>query len=87
MTMRMYADRKGYKLERAEVRLSHDKIHADDCERCETETGKVDRIKTEISISGELSEAERQQIFEIAERCPVHRTITGEIVIDAALIS
>jgi len=85
MTMRMYADRKGYKLGRAEVRLSHDKIHAEDCEQCETETGKVDRIMTEITISGDLSENERQKIFEIAERCPVHRTMTGEIIIDAVM--
>ena len=85
MTMRMYADRKGYKLDRAEVRLSHDKIHVDDCETCETEKGKVDQIKTDISLSGDLSEEERQKIFEIAEKCPVHRTITGEIVIEANL--
>lgn len=85
MTMRMYADRKGYKLEHAEVRLSHDKIHADDCEHCETETGKVDQIKAEITISGDLTDDERQKIFEIAERCPVHKTITGEILIKAEL--
>ncbi|MBT4933295.1 MAG: alpha/beta fold hydrolase [Rhodospirillaceae bacterium] len=85
MTMRMYAERKGYKLGRAEVRLSHSKIHSDDCEACETENGKIDRIQTEISITGDLSQEERQSIFEIAERCPVHRTITGEILIEASL--
>ncbi len=87
MTMRMYADRKGFKLERAEVRLSHDKIHAADCEQCETETGKVDQIKAEISIVGDLTDEERQKIFEIAERCPVHKTITSEIRIEAELKS
>ncbi len=85
MTMRMYAERKGYKIERAEVRLSHDKIHASDCEKCESDSGKVDQIKTEITITGDLTAEERQKIFEIAERCPVHRTITGEITIEAEL--
>ena len=85
MTMRMYAERKGYRLERAEVRLSHDKVHAKDCAECETPSGKVDVITTDISLSGDLSEEERQKIFDIAERCPVHRTITGEIIIKARL--
>ena len=86
MTMRMYAARKGYNLARAEVRLTHDKIHAKDCEECETPGGKVDKIEAQISISGELSADERQKIFEIAERCPVHRTITNEIIIRAELL-
>lgn len=85
MTMRMYAERKGFSLERAEVRLTHDKVHAEDCEACETESGKVDQIRTEISLSGDLTEEERQKIFEIAERCPVHKSITGEINIVANL--
>ena len=85
MTMRMYADHKGYKLDQAVVRLSHDRIHARDCEMCATEIGKVDRIKTEISITGDLTATERKKIHEIAERCPVHRTLTGEIVIDSIL--
>ena len=63
----------------------HDKIHAKDCEECETETGKIDRIQTQISIDGDLSEEERKKIFDIAERCPVHRTITSEIIIEAEL--
>jgi len=85
MTMRMYANHKGFNLDHAEVRLSHDKIHAEDCENCETKKGKVDHIQAEISISGDLTDEERQKIFEIAERCPVHRTITSEIIIDAEL--
>ena len=52
MTMRMYSDRKGYPLDRATVRLSHEKVHAKDCEECETESGKVDRISTSIAIEG-----------------------------------
>lgn len=85
MTMRMYAERKGYALESAEIRLSHDKIHADDCEHCETDSGKIDQIKTEITLTGDLTDGERRKIFEIAERCPVHRTITSEIIIEATL--
>ncbi|MGO1117682.1 bifunctional alpha/beta hydrolase/OsmC family protein [Rhodovibrionaceae bacterium A322] len=85
MTMRLYANRKGYNLERAEVRLSHDKIHAEDCADCETQSGKIDQIKTQITLTGDLSAEERQKIFEIAERCPVHKTITSEISIKAEL--
>jgi len=85
MTMRMYAEHKGYNLEKAEVRLTHEKIHAEDCADCETKTGKVDQIETEISITGDLTAEERVKIFEIAERCPVHKTITGEIIIGATL--
>lgn len=85
MTMRMYADHKGYKLDKSEVRLSHEKIHAEDCEQCETAKGKVDQIEAEITITGDLTAEERQKIFEIAERCPVHKTITSEIIIEATL--
>lgn len=85
MTMRMYAEHKGFNLDRTEVRLSHSKIHAEDCAECETKKGKVDHIETEINITGDLTEEERQKIFEIAEKCPVHKTITGEIIIDATL--
>lgn len=85
MTMRMYADHKGYKLDKSEVRLSHEKIHAEDCEQCETTKGKVDQIEAEITITGDLTDEERQKIFEIAERCPVHKTITSEIIIEATL--
>lgn len=85
MTMRMYADHKGFKLDTAEVRLTHQKIHADDCAQCETETGKVDHIEADITISGDLTPEERQKIFEIAERCPVHKTITNEVIIKANL--
>lgn len=87
MTMRMYANHKGYKLENVEINLSHSKIHAKDCENCESEKGLVDYIETEIKITGDLSEEERLKIFQIAEKCPVHRTIMNEIYIDSTLIS
>ncbi len=85
MTMRMYAERKGWPLQRATVTLRHEKIHAEDCETCETETGKVDRIDTAISLSGDLTDEQRQKIFEIAERCPVHQTLKHEINLTAKL--
>ncbi len=85
ITMRMYANHKGFDMERVEVRLSHSKIHAEDCASCETKKGKVDQIQTDISITGDLSAEEQQRIFEIAERCPVHKTITGEVLIKSDL--
>ena len=85
MTMRMYANRKGYNLDHVEVKLSHSKIHATDCENCETKKGLVDHIQTDITIEGDLTDEERQKIFDIAARCPVHRTITSEIIINSSL--
>ncbi|MCA8908893.1 MAG: OsmC family protein [Rhodospirillaceae bacterium] len=79
MTIRMYAERKKLALERVRVVLSHDKIHAEDCEDCETKEGKVDRIQRTITLTGDLTEAERTRLKEIADRCPVHRTLESEI--------
>ena len=81
MTLRMYADRKGWPLEAVEVRLNHEKIHAKDCEDCEHKVGKIDQIERELVLSGPLDEAQRQRIKEIANRCPVHRTLEGEVKI------
>ena len=81
MTLRMYAERKGIALKRASVTLKHEKIHAADCATCETKEGKVDRIERTIALEGALDQAERARLIEIADRCPVHRTLTSEIVI------
>lgn len=81
MTMRMYADRKGFALDRAVVTLKHDKIHATDCESCETEGGRIDQITVEIDVQGDLDAATRQQIIDIADKCPVHRTLHSEVSI------
>lgn len=80
MTLRMYADRKGWPLEGVEVRLTHTKIHAQDCAECETQTGQVDQIERVITIRGaDLDAEQRQRLLEIADRCPVHRTLEGEV--------
>ena len=83
MTMRMYADRKNIPLESVDVLLSHDKIHAKDCESCETKSGKIDRIVKSIVVSGELTTENKQKLFEIAEKCPVNRTLKSEIHIES----
>jgi putative redox protein len=82
MTLRMYADRKGLPLTGATARLRHSRIHAKDCEECETAKGRVDRIERTIELSGDLDDAQRKRLVEIADRCPVHRTLRGEIVIE-----
>ena len=79
MTMRLYAERKQMPLDRVTVRLSHDKIHAEDCENCETKTGMIDRIERTITVEGALGADDRARLMEIADKCPVHRTLTSEI--------
>ncbi len=81
MTLRLYAERKGWPLERVRVALDHGRIHAEDCADCETKVGLVDEITREIEIKGPLDDAQRERLMEIADRCPVHRTLTSEIVI------
>ena len=83
ITLRMYADRRDWPLESITVRLKHEKIHAADCEACETETGKIDRI--ELELVGPLEEVQRKRLLEIADRCPVHRTLHSEIFVQTGL--
>lgn len=85
MTLRMYADRKGWPLEGVSVRLRHEKIHAKDCEECETKEGRVDRIERELVLRGPLDAEQRARLLEIADRCPVHRTLEGEIRVETRL--
>jgi putative redox protein len=82
MTLRMYAERKGLPLEKVSVTLSHDKIHAEDCENCETETGKIDRIQRQIDIAGALTPEQRTKLMQIADMCPVHRTLHSEVLVE-----
>lgn len=85
MTLRMYADRKQWPLESATVRLRHRSLHAEDCQACETKSGKVEVIEREIELEGELDEAQRSRLLEIADRCPVHRTLHSKIEVISSL--
>jgi putative redox protein len=81
MTLRLYAERKDLALDRVTVRLTYDKVHAEDCAECETRSGTIDRIDRKITLEGELSADERKRLMEIADKCPVHRTLHSEISI------
>jgi uncharacterized OsmC-like protein/pimeloyl-ACP methyl ester carboxylesterase len=79
MTMRLYAERKSLPLERVTVTLKHSKIHAEDCADCETKAGMLDQIERVIAMEGALDAEARRKLMEIADKCPVHRTLTSEI--------
>ena len=79
MTLRLYAEHKKIPLERVSVTLSHAKIHAADCAECETKDGKIDRIERVLTLTGDLTDEQRVRLLEIADKCPVHRTLTSEI--------
>jgi uncharacterized OsmC-like protein/alpha/beta superfamily hydrolase len=79
ITMRMYADRKALPLDRVTVTLSHSKIHAEDCAECETKIGMLDQFDRVIKIEGALDAEQRKRLMEIADKCPVHRTLESEI--------
>jgi len=81
MTLALYARRKQWPLQAVTVRLEHSKIYAEDCANCETREGKLDRIDREIQLEGPLDDAQKARLMEIADRCPVHRTLTSEIEI------
>ena len=86
MTLRMYADRKKWPLERVRVDLTHKRIHAEDCADCETETGMIEVLTRDIAVTGDLDEAQREKLLEIADKCPVHRTITHEMHIPTKIV-
>jgi putative redox protein len=85
MTVRLYADAKGWPLERVEIALKHDKIHAADCADCETREGQIDRIERAIRLEGTLDAEQRAKLLEIANKCPVHRTLHSEVTIPTRL--
>ena len=81
ITVRMYADRKGWPLRQTTVRLRHQRIHAQDCASCETKAGQLDGIERELQFEGELTDEQRARLMDIAERCPVHRTLESEVLV------
>ncbi|MFT5367771.1 MAG: putative OsmC-like protein/alpha/beta superfamily hydrolase [Candidatus Latescibacterota bacterium] len=85
ITLRMYADRKNWPLENIDISLTHTKQHAQDCEECETKTGQIDHITREINLTGSLDEEQRARLLEIADRCPVHRSLHNEVVVKTDL--
>jgi len=85
MTVRMYAERKQWPLQGVEVRLTHSRIHAEDCAECDTKQGMLDRIEAEITFIGDLSDDQRHRLLEIANICPVHRTLVSEVQIRTRL--
>jgi putative redox protein len=82
MTLRLYAERKKLPVDRVTVTLSHDRIHAEDCAACETTDGRIDRIRVGLAIEGDLDADQRARLMEISQKCPVHRTLTTETVIE-----
>jgi len=86
MTVGLYARRKQWPLEAVRVRLRHAKVHAADCEDCETKVGMLDRIERDIELVGPLDAEQRARLLDIANKCPVHRTLTSEIAIRTRLL-
>jgi uncharacterized OsmC-like protein len=86
ITVRMYANNKGWPLESVTVGLHHDKVHAKDCEECETnDNSRIDRITMELELEGPLDATQRRRLLNIAGKCPVHRTLTSTVKIETAL--
>lgn len=86
MTLRMYADRKGWDLEEVEIELDQERKHARDCEDCESENGYVHFIKKKLRFTGNLDEKQKARLLEISERCPVQKTLLNEIKIETELL-
>jgi len=86
MTLQMYARHKKIALESATIRVEHDKIHAKDCEDCESDSGKIDEFRRTIALQGDLSDAQRNRMLEIADRCPVHLTLHSETKVRTSLL-
>jgi putative redox protein len=86
MTVRMYASRKNFDLDNIEVSLNHSRINAEDCDDCESKQGLVDVIERKIRFEGRLTPDQRDKLLEIANKCPVHRTLINEILIKTTLL-
>ncbi len=86
MTLHMYAQRKKWDLEEVVVHVDHGRIHAKDCEECETNTGQIDTFKRSLTFKGNLDDAQRQRLMEIADKCPVHKTLENASKIETLMI-
>ena len=87
MTLRLYADRKKWDLKEVYVHISHEKTHAEDCLNCESATSKIDKFTREIELAGDLNDEQKQRLLEIADKCPVHRTLEAKSRIETRLRS
>jgi len=85
MTLRMYADRKKWNLNQVIVHLSHEKDYAKDCEDCENSSGKIDLISRIIELEGELTDTEKNRLLEIADKCPIHKTLHSQVRVNTTL--
>ncbi len=86
MTIQMYAKRKGWSIDNVQVHTSYGKSHAEDCENCETESAKLDTFSRKINVSGTLDEKQKLRLLQIADKCPVHKTLHSEVQILTKLV-
>ncbi len=86
MTVRLYAQRKGWPLQGVEVTLHHERIHAQDCADCETRDGYLDKITKSLRLLGPLDVTQRQRLSEISEKCPVQRTLQHEVIVEQRVL-
>ena len=86
MTLKMYADRKGWDLQEVEIELDQERKHARDCEDCESEDGYIHFIRKKLRFKGNLDEQQIARLLEISNRCPVQKTLLNEIKIETELL-
>ncbi len=87
MTLRMYADRKGWDLQDIEIELDQKRVHAKDCEDCESDTGYIHVIEKKLTFEGELTDEQRTRLLEISNKCPVQKTLMNEIKVETLLVT
>ena len=85
MTVKMYARHKGWELDDIYMELRHNKRHDEDCENCEKEESRIDMIEKEVVVEGDLTDEQLDKILDISKKCPVHRTLLGDIQIESSI--